>query len=408
MKKPVFVLLIAVCMMSASARQVKTGADVLLARYLDSLAGRRVGVVCNQASVLANGTHLVDTLLARHVSVTALFAPEHGIRGTEAAGAVIASGKDPVTGLPVYSLYGASHKPTPDMMKNVDILLFDLQDAGARFYTYASTMASCMEAVRDEGKPMIVLDRPNPINGTDIEGPVLDMDMISFFGLFPIPVRHGLTLGELANMIVGEGWLEHNSRVDLRVIPMDGWKRTMWFDETGLPWVAPSPSMKTLATATVYPGTCLFEATNVSEGRGTEKPFEWIGAPQMDGARTAAKLNSFHLPGVSFEEVRFTPKADTPSVPDPLYNKRKCGGVYVRVTDRKVFRPVLTGAIMVGVFRHMSRFQMRRGLLDRLAGDTFIGDQVEKGLVDTTMMRRYRREVERFRLMRAKYLLYGG
>jgi uncharacterized protein YbbC (DUF1343 family) len=406
MRKLFFALLLVGLISPLCAQRVRTGADVFCATYIDSLSGKRVGVVCNQASVLANGTHLVDTLIARKVAVTALFAPEHGIRGTAAAGAKIADGRDPATGVPVYSLYGNTQRPTPEMLKDVDVLLFDLQDIGARFYTYASTMSSCMEAARDLGKQIIILDRPNPINGTDVEGPVLDMELISFLGLFPIPVRHGLTLGELAKMIIGEGWLSYNSQVDLRVIPMEGWKRSMWFDQTGLPWVAPSPSMKTLATATVYPGTCLFEATNVSEGRGTSKPFEWIGVPRVDGAKVAGRLNALGLPGVKFEPIQFTPLADTPSVPNPPYNRKSCSGVYVKITNRKVFKPVLTGVMMLSVFRTFPKFQLRQGLLDRLAGDRYIGDQVDHKTVDRTILNRYQKEVNRFLQMRKKYLLY--
>ena len=245
MRKTIFTFLLLVCVPFLDAQKVKVGAEVLLEKYLDSLKGKNIAVVCNQASVLPNGVHIVDTLLKLGVKIKALLAPEHGIRGSVGAGITVGSGVDAKTGLPVYSLYGKTQKPTPDMLHDVDIVLFDLQDVGARFFTYASTMSGCMETVRDLGKKMIVLDRPNPINGVDVEGPVLDMDLISFVGLFPIPVRHGMTLGELAKMIVGGGWLNYNSQVNLWVIPMSGWKRSMWYDDTKLPWIPPSPNMKT-------------------------------------------------------------------------------------------------------------------------------------------------------------------
>ena len=388
--------------------QVKPGAQVLIERYLDSLKGKRVGVICNHTSKLPNGVHLVDTLIRSGINVTALFAPEHGIRGAVAAGQKISSNIDSATGLPVYSLYGRTLKPTPEMLGDVDVLVFDLQEVGARFYTYASTMSGCMESARDLGKKMIVLDRPNPINGVDLEGPVLDMDLISFLGLFPIPVRHGLTLGELAKMIAGEGWLNYNSEVDLWVIPMEGWKRDMWYDETGLPWIPPSPNMKSLATATVYPGTCFFEATNVSEGRGTLKPFEWIGAPGVKSDKLLARLNSYKLPGVQFEPVGFTPTVDSIAAPDPKFKARSCRGVFVHVTNRKVFQPVLTGLIMLKAFRSMfaPKFQLLQGRLDHLVGDTSIGELLTKGRLDKNVLDRFKKQIDDFRRRRVKYLLY--
>ena len=250
-----------------------------------------MGVICNQTSVLPDGTHLVDALLKRNVNVTALFGPEHGVRGDAAAGKKVADTTDPSSGLPVYSLYGKTTKPTPEMLSRVDVLLFDIQDIGSRYYTYAGTMAFAMEAAAQNGKSFIVLDRPNPVNGVDVEGTVLDLGFRSLVGMFPVPARHGLTMGELAKMIVGEGWID-DTRVNLEVVEMVGWKRSMWHDETGLPWIAPSPNMKTLATATVYPGTCLVEATNLSEGRGTAKPFEQIGAPGVDGDAASRTLNA--------------------------------------------------------------------------------------------------------------------
>ncbi len=407
MRTVISILVFLVFTPHGQAQRVKVGAEVLIERYLDSLKGKNVAVVCNQASVLPNGVHIVDTLLKLGVRIKALFAPEHGIRGTAGAGIAIGSGVDEKTGVPVYSLYGKTQKPTPEMMHDIDIVLFDLQDVGARFFTYASTMSGCMETVRDLGRQMIVLDRPNPINGVDIEGPVLDMELISFVGLFPIPVRHGMTLGELAKMIVGGGWLNYNSQVNLWVIPMSGWKRSMWYDDTKLPWIPPSPNMKTLATATVYPGTCLFEATNISEGRGTEKPFEWIGAPRIDPKRLADKLNHFGLPGVRFDPIYFTPAADSIAAPDPRYKKRRCGGVFVRVTERNAFRPVLTGILMLSVFRGDPKFELRQGYLDRLIGDTSIGNKLLKHQVGMNILNGFKHQIEDFRKMRKPYLLYN-
>ncbi|HZY10514.1 MAG TPA: DUF1343 domain-containing protein, partial [Bacteroidota bacterium] len=354
-----------------------------------------------------NGTHLVDTLLKKGVNITALFAPEHGIRGDHAAGAKVEHQTDPKTGLPIYSLYGGTRKPAPEMLNLVDVVIFDMQDVGARFYTFGSTMAYVMEAAAENAKQIIVLDRPNPINGIDIEGPLLDTTLKSFLGLFPIPIRHGLTLGEMAKMIVGEGYI-NPSNVELVVIPMEGWKRSMWYDETGLPWISPSPNMKTLATATVYPGTCLFEATNISEGRGTPKPFEYIGAPMVVHNPLVTKLNSLRLPGVQFKPMEFTPKADSVSAPNPKFNNKLCRGVFVVVTDRTTFKPVLTGLMMMASMKQMyqKKFQIKDGLLNRLSGDESISELLEKKKLDINVLDRFKNDLTHYQQLRSKYLLY--
>jgi uncharacterized protein YbbC (DUF1343 family) len=392
----------------AASQRVRIGAEVLLEKHLDLLKDRSVGIVCNQASVFPDGTHLADSLLRLGVAVKVLFSPEHGIRAQAAAGAGVGNQTDSATGLPVYSLYGKTLKPTPEMLHGIDLMIIDLQDVGARFYTYASTMANVMEAGRDFGKKIIVLDRPNPINGLDVEGPVLDMTLISFLGLFPIPVRHGLTLGELATIIVAEGWLNYNSAVDLTVIPMEGWRRSMWFDQTGLPWVPPSPNMKTLATAIVYPGTCLLEATGISEGRGTPRPFEYAGAPNLNSRKAASMLNGLHLPGVVFAPVTFTPKPDPIAAPDPKFKNELCDGIQVRVTDRKKFHPVLAGVMMLAVLHELSprKFQLMQGRLDHLIGDTIVGEKLMKGSAGKNILDAFQGQIEQFKKLRSRYLLY--
>lgn len=348
---------------------VRTGADNLLSDRLELLRNKRVGVICNHTSVLSNGIHLVDTLLSAGIRVTALFGPEHGIRGLSGAGEHVSGSVDSATGIPVYSLYGKSRKPTGDMLSDVDVVLFDVQDIGARFYTYVSTMALAMEACAEEGKEFIVLDRPNPINGTAIEGPPLDSAHASFVGMFPIPIRHAATIGELALMIKGEGWIDSSRSLRLSVIPISGWNRTMWFDETGLPWIPPSPNMKSLRTATVYPGTCLIEGTNVSEGRGTEKPFEYIGAPFIDGKELAASLNKRSLPGVAFQPFTFTPVAQA-AASNPKYNGVACEGIYVEVTGRSEFTPVATGLAIIEELSRLypNEFSIHRSTYLRLLG----------------------------------------
>ncbi|MCH7495160.1 MAG: DUF1343 domain-containing protein, partial [Candidatus Marinimicrobia bacterium] len=276
----------------------------------ESLTGRRVGVITNHTGLTKDGRHIVDLLSeAENVDLVAVFGPEHGVRGVEADGKIIDSRTDPVTGIPIYSLYGSSKRPTEEMIAQIDVLLFDMQDVGARFYSYINTMALAMEEAALNGRDFIVLDRPNPITGSKIEGPLLQPGFESFVGMYPIPIRHGMTVGELALLYKGEGWIEGADSLDLRVIKMEGWNRKLWFDQTDVPWVGPSPSMPALATATVYPGTCLVEGTNVSEGRGSATPFELIGAPWVDGTVLADRLNKLGLEGVVFEAVEFTPVA---------------------------------------------------------------------------------------------------
>ena len=390
-----------------NAQRVRIGAEVLLEKYIDSLAGKRLGIVCNQTSVLPNGIHLVDTLLRRGMKITALFAPEHGIRGTVPAGQNVAQDIDPQTGIPIYSLYGGTRKPLPSMLENVDVILFDIQDVGARFYTYATTMAYVMQAAGENGKKFILLDRPNPINGVDLEGPVLDLTLISFVGYFPIPVRHGLTLGELAKMTVGEGFI-NPSNVDLTVIPMEGWKRSMWYDQTGLPWIPLSPNMRTLATATVYPGMCLFEATTFSEGRGTDKPFEYIGAPDVNAEKFAGYLNGLKLPGVTFLPTGFTPRPDSLTDARPKFKNKICGGVYVQVTNRNTFKPVLTGVMMITeIYKlHPRKFELVQGRFDHLIGDAIISDKLMKGSLDLHVFDIFKSQMSQYKTIRKKYLLY--
>ena len=406
----VVLCLAAAVTLTTCGERVRVGAEVLVAGRLDLLAGKRVGIICNHTSVLPNGVHIADTLIHRGVNVTGLFGPEHGIRGLAGAGVEFENGKDVRTGLPVYSLYGKTRKPTADMLANVDVLVFDIQDVGARFYTYASTMAYAMQAAAENGKKFIVLDRPNPINGTDVEGTVLDTAFTSFVGLFPIPNRHGLTLGELARMIAGEGWIGSGPKVDLEVVRVDGWNRNMWYDETSLPWISPSPNMKTLKTATVYPGLCLFEGVNISEGRGTEKPFEYIGAPWMSGDTITRSANALEIPGVQFDPFDFTPVADSISAPSPKFRNETCHGVFVHVLDRAKFHPVMAALTLLNVISktYGDKLQFRSQAFDQLAGISEVramitstslqGDSLSR-MLNSPQLRRYLE-------IRKKYLLY--
>jgi uncharacterized protein YbbC (DUF1343 family) len=350
--------------------QVSAGADRLFSDEFHLVAGKRVGLVTNHTAVLSNGRHLADSLFAHpEVTLTALFGPEHGIRGEAPAGGHVGDGRDSATGVTVFSLYGRTYKPTPEMLRGIDVLLFDIQDVGARFYTYISTMSYAMEAAAENGIPFIVLDRPNPITGVRVEGPIREDSLKSFVGLHPIPIVHGMTVGELATMFNEEGWLKGGVKADLHVVKMEGWKRETWYDETGLRWIPPSPNIRTLETAIVYPGTCLIEGTNLSEGRGTDRPFEYIGAPYVDGEVLAMELNKLNLPGVDFQAISFTPRA-TIGATNPKYSGIPCSGVVVRVTKREAFEPVRTGHSILVVARRLfgDQFALRAGALERLVG----------------------------------------
>ncbi len=361
---------------------VACGLDVLVADGFAPLVGKRVGVITNHTGRTRDGRHIADVLhAAPSVELVALFGPEHGVRGAAAAGERVASSTDPATGVPAYSLYGKTKKPTAAMLDGIDVLVFDVQDVGARFYTYIYTMAYAMDACAEHGKAFVVLDRPNPI-GDAVEGPLLDPAHASFVGLFALPIRHGLTVGELARLFVRRGWVAKGASLDLHVVPVRGWSPGTWYDETGLEWVAPSPNMRTLATATVYPGTCLVEGTNLSEGRGTARPFEWIGAPWVDGPRLARDLNALGLPGVRFDPIAFTPQP-MPSAPRPKHGGARCEGVAVVVTDRRAFHAVRCGvALITTVARnHPDAFGWRRSI-ERLFGSDRLRRWVADGALD--------------------------
>ncbi len=316
---------------------VSSGLEVLVAQRSDLIRHQRIGIVANDGAVDRQFNHIVDLVRAISGSrIVRLFAAEHGIRGEAAAGVPIEDGVDALTGISVHSIYGSRLAPTDDALADLDTLLFDMPDVGSRYYTRAATMIYCLRAAARNGKRFVVLDRPNPICGEAIEGPILKPGFESFVGLPGLPIRHGLTLGEQARLFDAEERLG----ADLVVIPAEGWRREAWFDQTGLPWIMPSPNLPTLDTATAYPGTCLVEGTTLSEGRGTTRPFELIGAPFIDANRLAASLNEQRLPGVHFRPVAFRPVAHK-------HADAVCGGVQVHVTDRLGFRPVLTGVALL-------------------------------------------------------------
>lgn len=341
-----------------------TGLDVFLQDGVPEIAGRRVGLISNQTGVDRAFRGTIDLLHAGdRLELVALFGPEHGVRGDAQAGNSVGESIDQRTGLPAYSLYDDNRSPTSGMLNGLDALVFDIQDAGVRFYTYLSTMIHAQEAAASAGLVFVVLDRPNPITGNRVEGNLLDPDFQSFVGRHPIPIRHGMTFGELARMSAAEcGWPEPV------VGAMRGWQREMWFDETGLPWVAPSPNLPTLDSATLYPGTCLVEGTNLSEGRGTTRPFELIGAPWVDPFALAADLERRNLPGVAFRPTYFT----------PMFSKHantSCGGVQIHIVDRDGTQPVVMGMYLLESLRklHPDEFEWRQNVPGKYFIDLLLG-----------------------------------
>ena len=392
--------------MEDNESMVRLGSDLLLSS--GRLRGLRVGVVCNHASVDRGFLHIIDRLAADdNVTLAAIFGPQHGFRSDVQDNMIETPHRDDASRrVPVYSLYSETREPTAEMLQGLDALVIDLQDIGARIYTYIYTMANCLRACGRHGVPVIVCDRPNPINGIDVEGETLARGYESFVGLFPIPMRHGMTIGELARLFNDAFGLG----ATLEVAKMDGWRRDLFADATDLPWVMPSPNMPTLDTAVVYPGTVLFEGTMLSEGRGTTRPFELVGAPGIDAERFAGEMNALGLPGVFFRPAVFEPTFQK-------HAKTPCGGCQIHVTDRTAFTPVLTGAALIQMFRQCSpgtfawrqppyEYEHEKLPIDILAGSSKLRQQIESGLTPRAIADSWREDEAAFRALRQPYLLY--
>ncbi|KAB2971904.1 DUF1343 domain-containing protein [Streptomyces sp. SS1-1] len=380
--------------------RLRTGFERLAADGYAPLAGQKVGIVTNPTGVTRDVRHIVDVMHGDdRVDLTAVFGPEHGFRGTAQAGGSEGRYDDPATGLPVYDTYLKSGRPLADVFtaSGVDTVVFDIQDAGARFYTYIWTLYDCMEAAQLAGKRFVVLDRPNPLTGRAALGPVLHEEFATFVGRKPIAQAHGMTVAELALLFNGE-FLD--TPVPLETVRMTGWKRADFYDASGLPWVPPSPNMPTPDTALVYAGTCLFEGTNLSEGRGTTRPFELLGADGVDG-RWAAAVNELDLPGVRFREAYFAPTFSK-------FQGQTIGGVQLHVHDRAAFDPVRTGvALLVTAKRTWSGFAWRSdNWIDKLTGSTQVRTMIDAGADTDEVVAGWQRELAAFRRVRQEYLLY--
>jgi len=434
---PVFGILLAGCRgpgraaapEAAAPFGVRLGVEVFLEKHLDLVQGKRVGLITNPTGTDSRLATTVDLFLGNpEVRLVALYGPEHGVRGDAQAGQYVPYYVDrkyglPEYNLPVFSLYGQSMKPEAGMLKNIDefmrsfdtketgkapegamvegidVMMFDIQDVGTRVYTYVATMAYSMQAAAENGIEFIVLDRPNPVNGEDMEGPILEYpEFSSFIGLFPIPERHAMTIGELARMF-NDKFLARKAK--LTVVPMEGWTREMWFDQTGLPWIIPSPNMPTLDTATVYPGLVMIEGTNMSEGRGTTKPFELFGAPWIDGFDLARTLNGLSLPGVRFREAWFTPSFSK-------FQGQLCSGCQVHVTDRSAFRPFSTALHIIKTVRDISpgKFEFHADYFDQVMGTASVRKALEAGADVATILANIEPGLAAFAELRKPYLLY--
>jgi uncharacterized protein YbbC (DUF1343 family) len=385
---------------ASAARRRRTGFDNLAATGYAQLSGERVGIVTNPTGITRDVRHIVDVMHAdTRVDLRAVFGPEHGFRGTAQAGGSEGRYEDPATGLPVHDTYLKSGQALADIFSasGVDSVVFDIQDVGARFYTYIWTLYDCMEAAGLAGKRFVVLDRPNPVTGRAALGPVLHREFATFVGRQPISQAHGMTVVELARLFNGEFL---TTPVELDAVLMTGWRRSEWYDAWGLPWVPPSPNMPTPDTALVYSGTCLFEGTNLSEGRGTTRPFELLGAEGVDG-RWAAAANELALPGVRFREAYFAPTFSK-------FQGRTIGGVQVHVHDRDAFDPVRTGiALLVTAKRVWSGFAWRPdNWIDKLTGSTLVRTMIDGGADTDEVVAGWERELAAFRRVRGKYLVY--
>ena len=383
-----------------SPKVVKIGAERLLDNYMGELLDKRIGLVMNPTARIGD-THMLDTLLAIEANVTALFAPEHGFRGEAGAGDRIEDGIDQASGLPVFSLYGTNRKPTPEMLNHVDMLIFDMQDVGARFYTYIATLGLVMEAASESGIPIWILDRPNPLGGNYVSGWMLDEQFQSFVGPYPIPIAHGLTMGEIAGMIAGEHWMDFEQEPELKIIKMEGWRRAMKWPETGLNWVPPSPNLPTFDHAYIYTGTVYFEGTNLSEGRGTDDPFLTLGEPSTRLSEHDLTALS-NLEGISITPANFTPRSIPGVAPNPKHLDTESRGIKIEIKSYD-FDPVRTGLEIFRILVNATPEAETNTFLYRLAGseqiDMVLSNEIDPLTLDFNL--------DHFLKQRKPYLLYN-
>jgi uncharacterized protein YbbC (DUF1343 family) len=386
--------------------QLITGADLLFSDNLNLLTGKNVGVVCNHTSLLSDGTHIVNALIENQIEVKSIFTPEHGFKGIALAGEYVDYKNDHYKEVPIISLYGKDRKPTKEILKDVDILIFDIQDVGARFYTYISTMYYVLEAAGENNIPVIILDRPIPIGGKYIDGPVLDKRYKSFVGIAQIPITCGMTIGELANYFVGEKIISRWKNISLKVIQCKNWKREIP-NEFYSKWNSPSPNINSLETAFVYPGTCLLEGTNISEGRGTSFPFLEIGAPFFNAEDIIEKLNQLKVEGAEFQAVTFIPEDIEGMAANPKFENIMCLGIKIIIIDPNKFESVKFGVKLLYVLTKLYGNKIKfNDSFDRLAGSDILRKKLQNKITPEIIFASWQKELTKFGKKRNKYLLY--
>jgi len=386
---------------------IKTGLDVLFEKHLDMILDKNLAIVTNQSGLNRDGKSNISMFLENdEIRLVKIFTPEHGFTGNLPAGEKVEY-DSVIKNLPeIVSLYGKNRKPTKEMLKNFGLIIYDIQDVGARFYTYISTLGFVMESAVEFDIPVMVLDRPNPI-GQKTDGPILDLEHKSFIGMYPIPTQYGMTIGELAQMMVGENFID--GVLDLEVIPMQGYYRSMYFDETNLPWIKPSPNIPDLETAIIYPGFCLFEATNVSEGRGTYSPFKQFGAPWIDAKKLVNLIYSQNLQGVEFKPTAFTPISIPSMSKYPKHENVKCNGIEIIVTNRDEYKSILTGITFLWAINKLypDSLNIKKSSLDRIWGSDILYEQLLNGDLPAQIIDSYQNDLDEFLKIRDKYLIYN-
>ncbi len=398
-------LLIAAGCKQEPQQPVMTGLD-RVDQHKDIFYAKRLGLITNHTALTRDGSHMIDVFKNMDGTVvTAIFGPEHGITGLADAGKEISDSS--YGEIPVYSLYGENRRPTAEMMNDIDMFVFDIQDIGTRYYTYIWTMALSMESAAKAGIPFVVLDRPNPISGENPQGNLVDTAFASFVGLYPVPVRHAMTAGELAGLFNKQGWLDSDRPVELTVIPMANWDRSLYYDQTQLEFVKPSPNMPDLKSALLYPGTCLFEGTNLSEGRGTDMPFQIFGAPWVENEYIVRLLNEADLPGLSFHMEQFTPRSK-PGAGAPKYQDELCLGVRIEIDDRDSINPFFSGLYIIKLLyeQYPEQFRFREAHFDRLCGTDKIRQAILSGEPMERLMNLSSEGLEEFSTIRLNHLLY--
>jgi uncharacterized protein YbbC (DUF1343 family) len=393
-----------VCSPAPAGNKMKVGLEVLLEKHLDLIQGKRIGIISNQTSLDSEGRHIVE-LLSSHTKITALFSPEHGFFGDIEDGASISD--NTYNDIKIYSLYGDFRTPTSSMLEDVDILIYDIQDVGVKCYTYISNLFLAMTAAKQSNIPVIVLDRPNPIDASRVEGAITVPVFSSFVGVMPLPIRYGMTVGELADLFNNEGYGGFSLGIDLTVIEMEGYVRTMWYDETSFPWTPTSPNIPTLETAMIYPGLCLLGGTNLSEGRGTEAPFLTIGAPWIDAEKWLAAVPAEALSGAEVKPVVFQPKSIPGTASKPKYLDQDCYGLHFQITDRDLFQPIPLAVALLCAAQKLfpDRFQTK-DYMDKLWGNENLRAMIAEGYDYVDILATCDPGISRFLDIKKKYLRY--